>query len=107
MHVVPTLRPPRSRPHRRSRHSIPTCALALAAALALSSKYDEIERDEGGTAHQYTLFFPIDAADAVATTPLDGKDLCFRKPGGANLPDPKASDREMTRAKAALSETEE
>lgn len=38
------------------------------------------------------------------TTPLNGKDLCFRKP---HLSDPKASDREMNRARAALGEAEE
>ena len=68
-------------------------------------KYNEIQHDDGGTAHQYTLFFPIDAADCLATTPLDGKDLCFRKP--RHLSDPKASDREMNRARAALGEAEE
>ena len=40
----------------------------------------------------------------LATTPLNGKDLCFRKP---HLSDPKASDREINRARAALGEAEE
>ena len=35
-------------------------------------QYGEIQDDEGGagTVHQYSLFFPIDAADEVVTTPV-------------------------------------
>ena len=57
-------------------------------------QYGEIQDNEGGagTVHQYSLFFPIDAADEVVTTPFNGKDLCFRKP---HLSDPQASEREM------------
>ena len=35
-------------------------------------EYGEIQDDEGGagTVHQYSLFFPIDAADEVVTTPV-------------------------------------
>ena len=70
-------------------------------------EHREIQDDDeagGGTVHQYTLFFPIDAQDEVVTTPLNGKDVCFRKP---HLSDPKASEREMSRARAALGEAEE
>ena len=69
-------------------------------------EYGEIQDDEGGagTVHQYSLFFPIDAAGCECTTPFNGKDLCFRKP---HLSDPKASEREMSRARAALSEAAE
>ena len=69
-------------------------------------QYGEIQDDEGGagTVHQYSLFFPIDAAGCECTTPFNGKDLCFRKP---HLSDPKASEREMSRARAALSEAAE
>ena len=68
--------------------------------------YGEIQDDEGGagTVHQYSLFFPIDAAGCECTTPFNGKDLCFRKP---HLSDPQASEREMTRARAALGEAAE
>ena len=61
-------------------------------------EYGEIQDDEGGagTVHQYSLFFPIDAAGCECTTPFNGKDLCFRKP---HLSDPQASEREMTRAR--------
>ena len=45
----------------------------------------------------HPIFFPIDAQDEVVTTPLNGKDVCFRKP---HLSDPKASEREMSRARA-------
>ena len=69
-------------------------------------EYGEIQDDEGGagTVHQYSLFFPIDAAGCECTTPFNGKDLCFRKP---HLSDPKASEREMSRARAALNEAAE
>ena len=73
--------------------------------------YGEIQDDEGGpgTVHQYSLFFPIDAAGCECTTPFNGKDLCFRKPHLSA--DPKASERKMmikmTRARAALSDSAE
>ena len=62
--------------------------------------HNQLEREEGeGVEYQYTLFFPIDATDEVVSAPFNGKDICFRK---QHLPDPKASEREMKKARAVL-----
>ena len=51
------------------------------------------------TTYRYVIFYPIDAADEVVSTPFNDKALCFRK---ANLADPKVSEREVTQARAVI-----
>ena len=63
-----------------------------------------MEREEGGTVDQYTIFFPIDMGCITAHTPFNDKSICFRK---QNLPDPKVSEREMARARAAQGEAQD
>ena len=62
-----------------------------------------MEREEGGTVEQYTIFFPIDMGCITAHAPFNDKSICFRK---QNLPDPKVSEREMARARAAQAQGE-
>jgi hypothetical protein len=53
---------------------------------------------------RYNLFFPVDGQTEWVRSPFNNKDVCFRK---AHLSDPKASDEEMRRARAAMADSED
>ena len=58
----------------------------------------EAQLESGQKEYKYQLFYPIDSSDEMVSPPF-GKAVIFRKP---NLPNLKASDREMDQVRAAM-----